>query len=543
MRRTKAKRNIEVENDISSGEETKRKPPTNGPLATVASKGEHASVEEQGGEQDGDVRENPGADVEDDPEGVHPDEDGESSGSHEVVDPPTQSSLIPVLSQPHPHPMEGPLPAPGALDSKERSSQNPHPSQEHIPPLPNSNLEPVLTDTDKLDIPAGGRLLLRKKSAAPMKHRRRSGSDEMFESAPPTPEERTNPHPERLSDPLRLIEGPFGSVFVDGRSNARPSVRADMDTPDSDEEEVSSGQIVEASAWPPRRSARAQRPVVVEDKGTATEMHTRPVDVAPSCDSQGEPPSRGAVDINSPLPSSPASQLSITSQLIIMDVGYDTVIQRMADNHGFSVEVVKRLVAQVKELKLADFVLRKMRKSAAATATDSVQDIVTDLDDEGEYSTPTHKQTSRRASGNKLVHGTRHSSPQSSPQRGSSLHITPAVLDADYSPPETSRASHFARLERQGRRQEAFKWESRRVSLGRRMDFLRSIKIPSSRSASRSKKARVSPESPLGQVNDPPMLAGDSAPSSPPMVNESFHRGMSNAKALDEIGELFKWCI
>lgn len=232
---------------------------------------------------------------------------------------------------------------------------------------------------------------------------------------------------------------------------------------------------------------------------------------------------------------------------MIMDIGYETVLQRMADNHGFSVEVVRRLVAQVKELELADDVLKRMREGAAAIASNSLDDIVVDLDDDGGYNEPTRESTSRRASGNERVHLRRHSSPQSSPRRESGLHITPAVLDADYSPPETSRASQFARLERQGRRQEALKRESRKVSLGGRTDFLHSIKMSggnSSRSASRSKEARVSPESPLGQAYDPPVLTeGSAPPSSPPKADNALDRAMANAKALDEIGELFKWCI
>ena len=110
MRRKKAKQDKDVENDISSGEESKRKPPSNGPPASVASKDEHVLAKEQGGEQDRDLHEDQGLDVEDgDYDGVHSDEEfharwqdsvgkEENSGSHEAMDSPKQVSQQRVTS-------------------------------------------------------------------------------------------------------------------------------------------------------------------------------------------------------------------------------------------------------------------------------------------------------------------------------------------------------------------------------------------------------------------------------------------------------------
>ena len=422
MRRKKAKQDKDVENDISSGEESKRKPPSNGPPASVASKDEHVLATEQGGEQDGDLREDQGLDVEDgDYDGVHLDEEAhtrrqdsvgkENSGSHEAMDSPKQVSRQSVtsshgipringatsLSQTRPSIPALSLDKDGSPELGTETS-NPKPIRKSM--LSNGDYRadlPIRSDAlevvDRPDIPPGESLVKRKKSTMTMKRKRRSESHELFESAPSTPEGRTRP--ERLAlDPLKVIEGPFGSTFVDGRSNARPSARADTDV--SDDEEISRGRtITEVPTWPPRRKAH--------------------------------PAMRTQQPLN------------------------------------------RRIF------------------------------------------TPVARST---------------------------------VLDTDYSPPETSRASQFARLERQGRRQEAFRLESKRVSLGGRTDFLHSIKKSSSLSTSRSKKTRVSPESPLGQVYSAPMLTRDSAPpSSPPTMNDSFQRGMSIAKALDEIGEVFKWCL
>jgi hypothetical protein len=146
---------------------------------------------------------------------------------------------------------------------------------------------------------------------------------------------------------------------------------------------------------------------------------------------------------------------------IAVRLGVDTMLQRMSDNHGFTLDVVRRLYNSIGGFQRTDAVLKKMRESAEAEA---ISFISTDMDQLDRHM-PTSRQSSPRRVSNRF------SGPQ----------FTPAPVDSgsmsDYSPPETSRAGQYAKLARQGRRHEALRQEAKTVSLGGTADFLRNIRL------------------------------------------------------------------
>lgn len=162
-------------------------------------------------------------------------------------------------------------------------------------------------------------------------------------------------------------------------------------------------------------------------------------------------------------PSSSPSNLSSADQSAVMRIGIGSVIQGMSKNHGFTEEVVRRVWRHVNNLERTDAVLRTMRESAEAAVNES-------LDDE-QFNGRDDDLANVQDGG-----GSPPTSPSQLKEPNSSLHITPATVNADYSPPETSRASRYARLSRQGRRHEALALEKKKVSLGDYRDFERSIR-------------------------------------------------------------------
>jgi len=151
----------------------------------------------------------------------------------------------------------------------------------------------------------------------------------------------------------------------------------------------------------------------------------------------------------------------------VIHKGTNTMLQRMSDNHGFTIDVIKRLYDLIGNFERTDAALKIMRESAEAEAISFISTDVAQVDE--------HLQTSR------------HPSPRRVSDQSSALLFTPAPVDtgnmSDYSPPETSRAAQYARLARQGLRHEALKREGKKVSLGGADDFVRSIRMSDSNSS------------------------------------------------------------
>jgi hypothetical protein len=202
--------------------------------------------------------------------------------------------------------------------------------------------------------------------------------------------------------------------------------------------------------------------------------------------------------------SSSPSNMSAADRSVAVRLGVDAMLQRMSDNHGFTLDVVKRLYDCVGDFRRTDAALKKMRESAEAEAISFISMGVNQVDSD-EHS-----------------HTSRHESPRRVSNRSSGLHFTPTPVNgadiSDYSPPEKSRAGQYARLARLGRRHEALNSRVRTVSLGGTGDFSRNIRISGGGSS------RATSGAPAGSIGQSPALepvdCGDSAvadmtPSSP----------------------------
>lgn len=191
--------------------------------------------------------------------------------------------------------------------------------------------------------------------------------------------------------------------------------------------------------------------------------------------------------------SSSASVMSTADQNMALRLGTDLIFRRMAENHGFHEDTVRRIYAEVGGFERADAVLNDMREAAEAAGRKSI--ILDPVD------VPAHTSPLRRDS-----------------DRPSGLQFTPAPITSDdrsdYSPPEASRAGQYARLVRQGRRQEALKREARAVSLGGHSDFLRKIRM--SEGVSFRATSTRSSQSPLALMKDARATAAEVAPPPPP---------------------------
>jgi hypothetical protein len=159
--------------------------------------------------------------------------------------------------------------------------------------------------------------------------------------------------------------------------------------------------------------------------------------------------------------------MSATDRSIAVRLGVDAMLQKMSDNHGFTLDVVRRLYDVIGDFQRTDAALMRMRNSAEEEATSFISMDVNPVDSQ--------PRTSRHSS---------HASPRRVLYPFPGLEYTPVAPDSgnlsDYTPPETSRAGRYARLAREGRRHEALKQEGRRVSIGGTGPFLQNIRMSGS---------------------------------------------------------------
>ncbi|KAI0713770.1 hypothetical protein C8Q76DRAFT_796703 [Earliella scabrosa] len=69
---------------------------------------------------------------------------------------------------------------------------------------------------------------------------------------------------------------------------------------------------------------------------------------------------------------------------LVKEIGMQSVLRIMADNHGFSEETVRQVYAQTRSLEVADHVLREMRIRANDAANDALESLVADEEEEEE---------------------------------------------------------------------------------------------------------------------------------------------------------------
>ena len=238
-----------------------------------------------------------------------------------------------------------------------------------------------------------------------------------------------------------------------------------------------------------RQSLPAQRPVARIEELVPSRRASAPVE---------DPRASSSV-------SSTPSNMSTTDRSIAMRLGVDAMLQKMSDNHGFTLDVIKRLYNVIGDFQRTDAALMRMRESAEMEATSYIDMDVNQVD--------------------KRSRTSQHSSPRRISYPFPGLEYTPVNYSSgnlsDYSPPETSRAARYTRLAKQGRRLEALKREGRAVSFGRTGDFLRHIRMSEPRFSRATPGALVgsvdgqSPESALASVDHNHDIAVDMASPSP----------------------------
>ncbi|TDL18891.1 hypothetical protein BD410DRAFT_792669 [Rickenella mellea] len=155
------------------------------------------------------------------------------------------------------------------------------------------------------------------------------------------------------------------------------------------------------------------------------------------------------------------SHISLPDELISSDdhqrmarAGFQVLIKRMAENHHFDEELVKRVWEESGDFARADEILKHMREAAEKVAVD-------------ELSKNERRRSSGAAERKSNANSRRSSRPSTS--AGDVLLYTPhnevvEDLPVAYSPPSATRAAKFTRLADQGREEEARKREARRSS-------------------------------------------------------------------------------
>ncbi|KIL68455.1 hypothetical protein M378DRAFT_8528 [Amanita muscaria Koide BX008] len=131
-------------------------------------------------------------------------------------------------------------------------------------------------------------------------------------------------------------------------------------------------------------------------------------------------------------------QLSTQDQSLVTTLGIQQAVTMMSKNHGFTEDVVSRILQNVSSIPRADEILREMRVKAEEAALNHLM-----LDE------PRGRRSSKQ------------------PSRASRRFQIRAMSDdemSDYSPPSKTRAGQFSRLVGQGRHEEAYAREARRAS-------------------------------------------------------------------------------
>lgn len=151
-------------------------------------------------------------------------------------------------------------------------------------------------------------------------------------------------------------------------------------------------------------------------------------------------------------------------------------LERIAQEYGFSTEFAQKTYRNTRSVETTKFVLDQLRREREEQEKVLYERLNLmynpagnehDSEDEIPYGLVRPK-SGGKASGRSSTR----SSPRKSKSKRTSLNIRPFVIDddggggivSDYSPPNSSRAGQFARLVRQGRRDEAIEREKRRAS-------------------------------------------------------------------------------
>lgn len=182
--------------------------------------------------------------------------------------------------------------------------------------------------------------------------------------------------------------------------------------------------------------------------------------------------------------SSTPPNLTESNKELVLALGLEEVYLRMAENHRFHIELVRKVAARQRSLQDADRVLRNMREAAGREFArllrqgEATYSAVESEAEESDVQDEEHAETSGDEDDNQPARQVQARpdskiSPSSLiPQRREGplvLKITtespesPPMRPPDYSPPTPTRAHEFRRLERQGRVEEARLREARRV--------------------------------------------------------------------------------
>lgn len=161
----------------------------------------------------------------------------------------------------------------------------------------------------------------------------------------------------------------------------------------------------------------------------------------------------------------PDLHLSEADESVIVQIGIDSAIQTMSENHGFNPEIVRRVWSQTGSLKETDVTLAKMREAAERAALQHLEA----LQDGDEQAAP--RPARGRSSDARRSRSSVGGAPSRSSHVGTSsvLQIEPIIdhaqegSDDEYSPPRRSRAGQYARLVKEGREDEALAREYSRL--------------------------------------------------------------------------------
>ncbi|EIN07889.1 hypothetical protein PUNSTDRAFT_144383 [Punctularia strigosozonata HHB-11173 SS5] len=165
--------------------------------------------------------------------------------------------------------------------------------------------------------------------------------------------------------------------------------------------------------------------------------------------------------------SSPASRSSVDDLTYMQRVGYETVMARIAETHGFHVNVVKRVHARTNDLGKTEQVIQRLKEFAEESVDKAFED-VEHYGSEPRSFVNMSFQRSHRSSSASRPPARRVSRRSDSPLKNSFLASREPSADdmsVGYTPPQATRAGDFLELSRQGRWKEALRREQRRASV------------------------------------------------------------------------------
>lgn len=157
-------------------------------------------------------------------------------------------------------------------------------------------------------------------------------------------------------------------------------------------------------------------------------------------------------------------------------------LEKMAEDYEFSIDYVEDTFKKTRSIEKTNLALKQLRRDLDQLQQETMEkqkalyariNLIANPDgDENDSDNELPYGLFRRNSNNGKANGksSTRSSPRKSKSKRPSLNIKPIVTDddddviSDYSPPGSSRAGQFARLVRQGRKEEAIEREKRRAS-------------------------------------------------------------------------------